>query len=347
MTSPTRIAANRRNAQKSTGPRSDEGKQRSRMNGLTHGFRSSEIVLPTESPEAFELHLQAWMDDWQPTTQTRQFLVERAAVASWKLLRCNRIERTRLADRIEAAEVEWDSQHVARIESAVRFLDYSPRKSLTFLATSRSGVERLAGLWTDLEAVSSRNEAPWDHNRLCELLGIEDDPIPESIRPIIEASQALGRHETAQIEPSRRIVLECCQARVVELAARVAAMPEFPQARADWAEWQGATARPEDATQHRYEARLELEVRSAIRHLMKLQETGLDLIDSEPESPNEAAPIETKADPALGSVAPIARSEVPGQGLIIKANPDPFGVSGGPAGVVEVVPMVGVPLLNR
>jgi hypothetical protein len=37
---PALLAANRRNAQKSTGPRTEEGKQRVRMNGLLHGLRS-------------------------------------------------------------------------------------------------------------------------------------------------------------------------------------------------------------------------------------------------------------------------------------------------------------------
>ena len=73
MTSPARIIANQKNAQRSTGPKTVAGKERSRLNGLKHGLRSSEIVLPTENIVEFESHLQAWMDDWKPTRRTPSF----------------------------------------------------------------------------------------------------------------------------------------------------------------------------------------------------------------------------------------------------------------------------------
>ena len=82
MTSQARIEANRQNAQKSTGPRSAEGKQRVRLNALKHGLRAEEIVLPTESRDDFNSYLAAWIDDWKPTTEARRFLVERLVSAA-------------------------------------------------------------------------------------------------------------------------------------------------------------------------------------------------------------------------------------------------------------------------
>ena len=46
MSTPKQIAANRRNAQKSTGPRTTAGKAKTRLNPLKHGLTAETIVLP-------------------------------------------------------------------------------------------------------------------------------------------------------------------------------------------------------------------------------------------------------------------------------------------------------------
>jgi hypothetical protein len=46
-----RLAANRANAKKSTGPRTPQGKARSRMNGLKHGLFASKLALPDDTPD--------------------------------------------------------------------------------------------------------------------------------------------------------------------------------------------------------------------------------------------------------------------------------------------------------
>ena len=52
MTSDKKAEANRRNALKSTGPKTPEGKAAVRLNALRHGLRSEEILLPGEDEEA-------------------------------------------------------------------------------------------------------------------------------------------------------------------------------------------------------------------------------------------------------------------------------------------------------
>src|SRR5438270_14079394 len=91
-----RIASNRQNAKNSTGPKTAAGKAKSRLNAVKHGLRAEQVILPGEDPQAFEAERQAWADDWQPRSHTRAVLVERAAVASWRLRRCVRIEAARL-----------------------------------------------------------------------------------------------------------------------------------------------------------------------------------------------------------------------------------------------------------
>jgi hypothetical protein len=51
MSSPRQIEANRRNALKSTGPTSANGKHVSRRNALRHGFTAETVLEPLENSE--------------------------------------------------------------------------------------------------------------------------------------------------------------------------------------------------------------------------------------------------------------------------------------------------------
>ena len=55
-----KAAANRLNAQESTGPRTVEGKNRSKLNAVEHGMRAATTILPTENADAFEARKKAW-----------------------------------------------------------------------------------------------------------------------------------------------------------------------------------------------------------------------------------------------------------------------------------------------
>ena len=87
MATREQIEANRRNARLSTGPKDTS---RTRFNGLKHGLRSEQGVLPGESRDEFDAERDGWFGDWRPMTHTRAVLVERAAVASWRLRRAVR-----------------------------------------------------------------------------------------------------------------------------------------------------------------------------------------------------------------------------------------------------------------
>jgi hypothetical protein len=60
---PAKLEANRKNALLSTGPRTQEGKERSKWNALEHGLLSHAVIIPTgvaeESPEEFRAVLGA------------------------------------------------------------------------------------------------------------------------------------------------------------------------------------------------------------------------------------------------------------------------------------------------
>ena len=92
MASEKQIAANRRNATSSTGPKSAAGKQVARMNALKHGLQSEHVVIPGEDPEEFEALLSGIEEDYQPVGSREILLVERIAYCSWRLQRLGLIE---------------------------------------------------------------------------------------------------------------------------------------------------------------------------------------------------------------------------------------------------------------
>ena len=84
--------ANRRNAQKSTGPKTPEGKAAVSMNALRHGLRARTVVLPGEDPTEFHQLCNDLESEWTPQSRTEQFYVEQMAVSQWKLTRMEVVE---------------------------------------------------------------------------------------------------------------------------------------------------------------------------------------------------------------------------------------------------------------
>ena len=100
MTSEARIEANRRNASRSTGPRTEAGKGRVRLNALKHGLAAETVVLPHEDAAAFEQRRAAWTRELSPGGEVGGYLAERAAKISWQLDRADAAEHAELARRV-------------------------------------------------------------------------------------------------------------------------------------------------------------------------------------------------------------------------------------------------------
>ena len=92
MASRRQIAANRRNAARSTGPRTDKGKQRSRQNAVRHGLTAETVVTILEDADRYEALEQALIRDYRPETEIEHQLVARLASLLWRLRRATLIE---------------------------------------------------------------------------------------------------------------------------------------------------------------------------------------------------------------------------------------------------------------
>jgi hypothetical protein len=93
MSSTKQLAANRANAQSSTGPRTPEGKSRSSQNARQHGFTADEFsVITIEDRDAVERLRADLLTLYQPLNSQELFAVERIALAQHTLLRLARLE---------------------------------------------------------------------------------------------------------------------------------------------------------------------------------------------------------------------------------------------------------------
>ena len=92
MTSLKQIEANRRNAQKSTGPATAEGKQRSRCNALRHGLTAETVIGVLESREDYNAFEEAIIAEYDPKSVIERELVARLVSLLWRLRRATAIE---------------------------------------------------------------------------------------------------------------------------------------------------------------------------------------------------------------------------------------------------------------
>jgi hypothetical protein len=82
-----RIEANRRNAQQSTGPRTQIGKQTSSLNALRHGLTSRVVVLPTDDLAAYKTFSDEYLADLAPETFPERQCAQTIIDTQWRLNR--------------------------------------------------------------------------------------------------------------------------------------------------------------------------------------------------------------------------------------------------------------------
>jgi hypothetical protein len=92
MASQKQQIANRANAARSTGPRSELGKSRSSLNGLKHGLVAKQVVFGDENPIEFDALRAGLQQEFAPGTRFTELMVDRLAEIVWRLRRVARLE---------------------------------------------------------------------------------------------------------------------------------------------------------------------------------------------------------------------------------------------------------------
>src|ERR1017187_812773 len=135
MSSLKQIEANRRNALKSTGPTTPEGKERSRCNALRNGLTAETVIAALEDAKDYQAFEAAVIADYDAESAVERELVLRLASVLWRLRRATGIE-TALFESVtaEPGKVEHESSRPTLVEAA----DLSNRNELPLVATPQS-----------------------------------------------------------------------------------------------------------------------------------------------------------------------------------------------------------------
>ena len=339
MRSEKQREASRTNGARSRGPKTPKGINISKMNGLKHGLRAAQVVLPGEDAAEFEAELEGWAGDWKPDGHTKAVLVERAAVASWRLRRCVRAEKELLIEIAAQGDDdlnnddEIDYEVEDRIDRAADDLGSYPARSLAELKALPRGVDRLIALWGDLDEALGDDAEGWvrrKHENLLPLLGHRFDAEAEAVGPLAADSLRLvldnecedddecGGLAGAIVRLRRGIAREVEALRSLrrELVAPAGCVEGSEAAR-----FTGVT--PRLMLMHRYEMAHERSLRAAIKDLAALEKArpreGADVV--------QAVGVKTvkshEAGPAVRSEAGVAAAP---------SEPEPEGVVGASGG---------------
>ena len=135
MATPAQIEANRKNAKRSTGPKSASGKKKASLNSYKHGMNARTImpVLPQEDAAELNERIQQTIVAMQPRTPMEQDLVERAVRLSADIDRAERIGTAHLAHRVRKATIldpkEASAPRSARSTSSAPSSSIRPRSA--------------------------------------------------------------------------------------------------------------------------------------------------------------------------------------------------------------------------
>ena len=126
MTAAQRRKINRQNASKSTGPKTQMGRDRARRNALKHGLCASKLALPGEEPLTLKIQRDDWIDTLQPQTPAEVTLVDEAVRADLRLKRCAQAEQARLEWEVVSAPARWLEAREERLVPLTALLTTDP-----------------------------------------------------------------------------------------------------------------------------------------------------------------------------------------------------------------------------
>ena len=203
MATAAQIEANRRNAQKSSGPKTEKGKARVRYNAFKHGMNARTIMpgLTHEDPDQLREKTLRLINDLQPSNEAELDQVRQAARLTLAIERADRFEMAHMNQRIRAAARERvqavNPRLLEEIQELGRRLLYiaaaeevkfprqplwsdDPRLLVAKLEASAEGCRWLLARWAEFRILLDRG-ARWDTPALLRFIRLQGKQVAESV----------------------------------------------------------------------------------------------------------------------------------------------------------------------
>ena len=313
--------ANQANARKSTGPRTQEGKDAARRNALKHGLASETLVLPDEEAAAVAARVEAWTPTFKPRDDFGAWLVRELAASSVQLDRCRDLE-TALRDRaIGRAGACWAEDRETAAAELGATLHKAPSVVARKLKGTSQGIDWLIDRWEGLRrALDEAGE--WDESQAglahdllgtpAEFRGLASPLDSEGRRHVVEARLSDLRELKAEIlaiEDRERVAAEVGLGVETDKALMLARRYESAQVRRfDKALRQlhgkeRSADRAEDNARER-DARDRAEDRARMERFAKEKREAAEPAPPEtPAAPPPPAPVPVPVAPPVATVA--------------------------------------------
>lgn len=305
MTTLRQIEANRRNAEHSTGPKTDEGKAECRQHAMKHGL-AAQVLVPTEYTEKFQERLDGWIEVLAPEDVIQGYHVNQAVLASMRVERCQGLEHERMIELSKVAErPQWDQDREVEASDLGATLKRNPARVTLGLLRTPAGRAWMIKQWKNLIfGVTNSARPQWseaDTNTAMDLMGI-----PKTMRQAMIVLQCRFR-ECTQIHALILGEIEKLESLQVNATEENAALRE---------QHRRGVGIDQDATlklQRRYEAAAHRQLAQSIKIVEKAKAAAKSKELAKSAPPAKPAEVEVVAPVVEIKPVPIPTPELPAQ----------------------------------
>jgi hypothetical protein len=193
MISEQKRLANQRNAQKSTGPKTEEGKAQSRRNAWKHGLTGEGIVVSRPDKVRIKARVAELSGHLQPIDPLEKILVARVAASSVRLEKCVTKEAAENTKCQKRAIKRWQAKHQKGLNAAVERVEQRPAEAVAALTSTSFGCGWLLDEWAALAGILDE-EGSWTRELAVQALRLLGH---DQAEPLTGAAAWLWQHAMA------------------------------------------------------------------------------------------------------------------------------------------------------